>query len=235
MDIIDIHCHITPGVDDGAKDRETSRSMLSLSKQQGVTDIILTPHYNERRGMITDPREGFTRAKEEAKTLGIRLYTGNEIYYSRGAMEQLHAGALYTLAGTGYVLAEFSFTAEFEAIRRGLSELINAGFQPVVAHVERYSSVYQSDIYELLELGAYLQLNANSVMAGSFQVKRFCKRLLKENLVSFIASDCHNMAERKPNLGDCATYIEKKYGGDVCEKIFSRNPRLLIDGKDIIV
>lgn len=235
LGILDIHTHITPGVDDGAKDRATSVAMLKKAKEQGVTGIILTPHFNERTGMTKDPREGFDIAEEDAGQLGIEVYRGNEVYFSGGAMEALKSGKLFSLAGTRYVLAEFSYSASYEDLHSGVNEFLLSGFRPVIAHVERYNAIYKSYVYDFLNMGALLQVNASSILSGGFKLKGLCKKLLKEELVSFIASDCHNLTDRAPNLGECETLIRKKYGGGYSDKLFFENAQRLVQGKDIVV
>ena len=101
----------------------------------------------------------------------------------------------------------------------------------MIAHIERYPDLIDDmdNIWELIELGAYVQLNAASVL-GEYgkKTKQFCKRAMKEDCVHFIASDAHGTEYRKPNLGKCAKYVTKKMGKEYAERIFVKNPEKIL-------
>lgn len=237
-DIMDIHCHMLPHVDDGADTYKMARKMLRRASRQGVTKIILTPHYR-----IDYFETSMEKIKEEfykmqrmilKMNLDMEVYLGCEYHCHNSMVKRLKNGERPTLAGSSYVLVEFSSSHNFRTIRNQVYELIVAGFKPVLAHIERYPCLFEDKTLELVEeivnLGGYIQINANSVLGKSgWKVKKFCRRLMEEDLVSFIASDSHDDVYRIPNLGECADYVEKKMGYDYAKRIFVKNPRKIID------
>lgn len=235
--LIDMHSHILPGIDDGAKSMEKTLVLLRMAEKEGIETIITTPHYkpmgrNAGRKKTLEVLEDVKEAAGKAG-LSVRLEAGNELYYSSEALEALKAGEVLTLAGSSYVLTEFSPEEDFDYIRNGLYSLLSGGFRPVIAHVERYRHVFTrlGRAEELVEMGACLQVNAASVM-GKFgrNERRRSRELLKQGLVQFVATDAHDEKNRAPFLKECASFISKKYGQQCMEEIFIHNPQsILVD------
>lgn len=227
--LVDIHCHILPGVDDGAPDMETSRAMIRDAYEQGVRYIIATPHY--RPEMFEPSMKKVIRVYHElrdyAEEVGIGLRLGCEYYRNEQMIRHLDKKLRPTMLGSRYVLAEFSTNDSFVTVRNYIYELITKGYRPIVAHVERYFCCQEPErIQELKKLGAQIQINADSVLGyEGHTIKKFCVGLMKDDLVDFIGSDAHNLEGRKMNLGKCATYVRKKMGQDYAEEIFVDNPR----------
>ena len=232
---IDIHCHILPGVDDGSPDMATSLEMLRIADKNGITHLILTPHHKPMHHNVSPEHNVAYRKKlqEAAKAEGIKakLFSGNEIYYSDETMEELMEGKICSLAGSDYVLVEFHPTNPYKAIQNAVSRVQAAGFIPIIAHVERYSDIvsHPSRVKDLIEMGSFIQVNASSIMGKyGFGISHFTKKLLKEELVHFVASDAHDTGRRAPNLLDCRNYVERKYGEDYGKKLFFTNPANVI-------
>lgn len=227
--LVDIHCHILPGVDDGAPDMETSRAMIRDAYEQGVRYIIATPHY--RPEMFEPSMKKVIRVYHElrdyAGEVGIGLRLGCEYYRNEQMIRHLDKKLRPTMLGSRYVLTEFSTNDSFVTVRNYIYELITKGYRPIVAHVERYFCCQEPErIQELKKLGAQIQINADSVLGyEGHTIKKFCACLMKDDLVDFIGSDAHNLEGRKMNLGKCAAYVRKKMGQDYAEEIFIDNPR----------
>lgn len=233
--LIDIHCHIVPGVDDGARDLYDAGKILQMEYWNHVAAVIVTPHY--RKGMFETPQEEIDRqfARINAMTRrsrsGMRSYLGCEYYADIGMVEDLDAGRRPTMAGTEYVLTEFSERHNYQLIRNQIYALLAGGYTPIIAHAERYPCLMKnvSLVEELVEMGAEIQLTSGNVMGGSGRtVKKFCHRVIRKNLVHYIASDAHDQVHRKPDLLPCARYIKKKYSPELAEKLFIYNPRKII-------
>ena len=232
---IDIHCHIMPGVDDGSPDMATSLEMLRIAEKNGITHMILTPHHKPMHHNVS-PEHNVAyrkRLREAARDAGIevKLFSGNEIYYSDETMEELIDGKICSLAGSDYVLVEFHPTNPYKAIQNAVSRVQAAGFIPIIAHVERYSDIvsHPARVRDLIEMGSFIQVNASSVMGRyGFGISHFTRKLLKEELVHFVASDAHDTGRRAPNLLECRNFVEKKYGEDYAGKIFLLNPANVI-------
>ena len=235
--LFDIHCHIIPEVDDGARTMEMALKMLQMEYEDGVRSVILTPHY--RREMFETPKEKIERQfallKEKSEAVigeDLHLYLGCEFHANTTMVEKLVSGERPTMAGSDYVLTEFSQETDFSFARERIYDLVSHGFIPIVAHVERYPQIRKDfgNLEALRENGAYLQVNAGSILGEEgFQAKRFCKKLMKNNMLDFIGSDCHRTDKRVPNLGACAEYMEKKMGKDYMERIFIRNPQKIVE------
>ena len=227
--LVDIHCHILPGVDDGAPDMETSRAMIRDAYEQGVRYIIATPHY--RPEMFEPSMKKVIRVYHElrdyAEEVGIGLRLGCEYYRNEQMIRHLDKKLRPTMLGSRYVLTEFSTNDSFVTVRNYIYELITKGYRPIVAHVERYFCCQEPErIQKLKKLGAQIQINADSVLGyEGHTIKKFCAGLMKDPLVDFIGTDAHNQEGRKMNLGKCATYVRKKMGPDYAEEIFVDNPR----------
>lgn len=230
---IDIHNHSLFGVDDGATDIEESVNLLRSAYNQGVSKIILTPHY--RYGMFKYPVEeiskNFEQLRKEAENIGIEIFIGCEYHVNSKITEYLASGRCSTLAGSDYVLTEYSYDTEYEYIKKYTRELVDNGYIPVIAHAERYGCLLNDYklCMELSDIGALIQINASSVLGyeGRESVK-FCKKLLKNNIADIVASDTHDMTERVNRLNECHSYIAKKYGVGYADNIFYNNPLKII-------
>ena len=235
--LFDIHCHIVPAVDDGAKTMDMALQMLQMEYEDGVRSIILTPHY--RREMFETPQEKIERQfallkekSEEKFGKKLRLYLGCEFHANMTMVDTLLGKERPTMAGSDYVLTEFSGATDFSFARERIYDLVSHGYIPIVAHVERYPQIRKDmgNLEALRDIGAYLQVNAGSILGeDGFAVKRFCKKLMKNNLLDFVGTDSHRTNKRIPNLGACAEYMEKKMGHDYTERILVRNPQRIIE------
>lgn len=231
--MVDIHCHLLYGVDDGASSFQVSTIMLDEAAAQGVSNIILTPHY--RKGMFSYNNEkiaaNYETVKQVAESKGIKLYLGCEYHADSDMIPYLREGRVKTLAGSDYVLVEYSHDSTYLQVRNSLEELISNGYIPVIAHAERYRIIQKGSatVMQFREMGAKIQLNADSILGlEGVLLKRVCKRLLKNSLADIVASDGHGMLVRKINLSECRNYIAKKYGEEYAEKLFVTNPGKII-------
>lgn len=204
---MDIHAHIIPGVDDGAESIEEAMRMIELAYAEGIRIIVATPHYGKWN-------PGYDKSKAVAACRKIRelikkvhsdmrISIGNELYYTPGIIEDLKQAKALTLGGTDYVLVEFGVNADYEEIYSGLRTLAMEGYRPVLAHIERYNCL-QKDlerVRELINLGGYMQVNARSFLGKRFDKRTaWCTKLLKNRMIHFIASDCHNCDSRSPMM-----------------------------------
>ena len=116
-------------------------------------------------------------------------------------------------------------------IRTVLYELISAGFIPIIAHAERYPAFVEhpENITDAIGLGARIQVNADALLGmDGFVIRHFCKKLMKNGQIDFIASDAHDMKARPSRLKECAEYVEKKWGRQTAVRIFEKNPLKII-------
>lgn len=228
MNLIDIHCHILPKVDDGPDSVEESLKILKDMKRQGIKHVIVTPHYRPEMFEPSMKRViySYRHLRDIAYDMGVSMSLGCEYYRNEQIIEHMDNRKRPVMAGSRYVLIEFSMNDLFPTIRNYVYELITHGYQPIIAHVERYFCCQKMEkIQELKDMGALVQVNAGSVLGEEgWKLKKFCLDLMKKDLVDFVASDTHNTSDRKLNLKKCASYVTKKMGKQYAERIFFNNP-----------
>ena len=195
----DIHTHVIPYVDDGSPDLYTSINMIKHEISIGVDTIICTPHhiYKTYEKTVDEIKEAFQILKEavEKENLPITLYLGQEIYFTHkeNILQMLKEGKLLTLNNTNKVLLEFSFTREPEDLFEAIYSFHVNGYQVIIAHVERYEWMTYQKVEALKKEGALIQINSDSYLGyTSWKEKRFVKKLLKNGLVDYVASDTHS-------------------------------------------
>lgn len=240
-ELFDVHCHMVPGVDDGAADLEESLAMLKMQHEDGVRKIIITPHY--RRRMFETPakkvHEQFLKLQEATKKEypDMSLYLGCELHSNMDLQDILEKRKYVTMAGSSYVLLEFSEGDSAQHIRERVYNVLSCGYEPIIAHVERYQATVKSVGFssDLVDMGARLQVNVESILGKyTWGAKRYCRKLMKEDLLGFVGSDSHNTKTRIPNIGAGAAYVSKKMGEAYAERIFHDNPmEILRDAGEI--
>ena len=229
--MIDIHCHVLYDVDDGAKDKETSKTMLDRMAGEGVSAVIATPHF--RHHMFSYPLEKIDEAYEEMKAYAaqkkIDLRLGCEYHVDGEIFDNLSDHRVHTVGN--YVLSEFSYSADFPLILTYTQDLIMRGWKPIIAHAER-CKVFQRKVKlveEILDAGALIQINANSLLGiDGRTVKKTSRKLLDMEVVDFIASDAHDLGERASHLRECFDFVKKRYGRETADLLFDLNARQLI-------
>ena len=232
----EVHCHILPGLDDGAGDMRETIRMLEAYHEDGVRTVYATSHY--RRGMfepsMKDVERQFERVRKRALEIGrgITVHLGCEFHANLDMVEMLDEGLRPTMGGGRCVLTEFSHSSDLAFIRERCYALLSHGYEPIIAHAERYRELvkHPDAVQNLASMGCYIQVNAESILGQEgFGIKRFCRKLMKQDLVHFVGSDAHNMTDRKPQIGRCAEYLAKKMGRGYMEKILVENPQRIIE------
>ena len=220
--MFDIHTHILYGVDDGADSIETSTYLLNQARDNEINKILLTPHQNVELKRSEELIKRFNSFKKEFKYIDIDLYLGAEIYYYPKMIDDLDNNILLTLNNTKYVLVEFSTRMETD-IASIIYDLNIRGYKPIVAHIERYRYLKLEDYDDIKAQGALIQVNTKSFLNKGY--KKQLKYLLKNHLIDFIASDCHN-ENRDIDFNEVKKLISKKYK-DQFDKLFVEIPEFL--------
>lgn len=238
MDKIDIHSHILSGIDDGAESVEETLKMLKIAADDGVRQIIATPHFHYRRGHATPEQirnkiSEVQKLAEEAK-IPVKLHAGNELYYTHELLETVKAGEALTMAGSDYVLLEFSPETERRRIQNAMYEFLCEGYYPVIAHMERYLAFQKHEDFAeaVLQMGACFQVNAGSLLGNAgWAVKRFAKEMVKNGNIHFIATDAHDADRRSPAFGKAAEWLLKKCGESALQECVYDNPMMILKNK----
>ncbi|MBR6532097.1 MAG: hypothetical protein IKT61_06310 [Clostridia bacterium] len=238
----DIHCHIIPGVDDGAYSMSETLDMLDIAVANRTKGIICTPHCNIPRSFSNywneNLEERFNNIVNEVrkKNIQIELYKGQEIFLSGNFLERLKNNELITLCDSDYVLVEFyPFEKEFDAFKK-LVSLVSEGYKPIVAHPERYEFVVKNTdaIGHIKDLGCLIQVNKGS-LKGRFgkAVMVTAHNILAKRAADFVASDAHSPYKRTPNLTDVHEMISTEYSADYADFLLKENPYKVISNKQI--
>ena len=238
MMFTDMHCHVIWGVDDGAKTRQETFRMLEEAKEDGINRIICTPHvFPGEVAFDADCFEQhFAEAEEyiERNNLGISIYKGSEIFYTDATPRLLRENKAYTLAGSRYVLVEFSPKDKATDIFNAMRKIASTGYVPVLAHAERYLSLYYLKQIEELKsrCSAKIQINARTLTTQyPFLRRKYMDSLFKEELVDFIATDTHAMPGRGTCMKNGVDALKARYGDDICERIM-QNTDILFAGPE---
>lgn len=231
--MMDIHCHILPGIDDGAQTIYDSLDMAKQAVSQGIKQIIATPHHmngkyeNRKTGIIQKVNELNKRLKEEQIDLEILPGQENRIYGE--ILQDYEKGEIQTLAGTSYLFIEFPSGHVPRYAETLLYEIQVKGLMPIIVHPERNAELIQHPdrLYEMVNNGVATQITAAS-LTGAFgkKIKKFTEQLIEANLAHFLASDAHNVKTRAFKMDEAADEIEKKYGADMLY-FFTENAELL--------
>lgn len=210
--IVDIHAHILPGIDDGATDWEESVKMLDMAISQGIRTIIATPHYS-RHLKTAKIRELVLRLSKEAQSRcpEVRIYPGQEILYFDSMTEALNAGDAMTLADSRYVLVEFMPDVSYKKMYQGLRNLLQGGYYPVIAHVERYEAMRtEKQMEELQRMGCLLQMNYSSLAGSVFDKHvRWCRRQIQQERIQVLGTDMHHSTRRAPVIEKSIAWLTK--------------------------
>lgn len=238
--MIDIHCHILPMVDDGARSVEQALNMLVQAYEDGTDDIILTPHLAYAYGFNNPNRkikELFDDLKDIVKRerIPIHIYLGCEFLFSSIKTFEEKFDEITLMNDTKYLLMEFFFDVSGEEILEAIDAVIERGYVPIIAHPERYESIQISlDIVKKgIEKGALFQMNKGSIFGdyGRY-AKETVFELLDHHYIHFVGSDAHNTKTRNPYMYDAYRYIKDIYGTTYANKIFKENAKCLLKIKE---
>ena len=228
---VDIHCHILPRVDDGAKDEQETLDMLRTAWDDGTRLMVATPHWNRERGYTKSRREiavDYKKAQRLAQSIHpkFRIYSGQEVAYDSSVPEAAARGEFLFLGNSRYLLVEFSPVDGFSRIETGLTQLRMQGIKPVLAHIERYDCFRKEP--ELAEriasLGVPIQINAASLSGEHGKDYGSCsKAVLLGGCASLVGSDAHDLKNRAPLMRDCAVHIANRYSESAAELLFRNN------------
>ena len=236
--MIDIHSHILFGVDDGAQTINDSLLLIKEEINKGVSHIILTPHYIKKydESYKVNVLNNFKLLTEAAaaENLSVELFLGYEVYMDSDYYDIIWNDSFFTLAGSDYILIEFSIVDPPKNIPEMCYEAGLKGYIPIIAHVERYDILFNDNklLKDILNEGAHLQVNASSVINKETKNSyKFVNYLLKNELVSFVASDVHNTGSRGFYLDEAYKTIRKSCSATYAEKIFNINQNNIIMNK----
>ena len=235
--MFDTHNHMIYGVDDGSKNIETSIEVLSNLYEQGIKNVILTPHYIPETNYVSSKLENYKKLMDlrnelRKRNINMNLYLGNEIYIDKNIVDYICKNVMSTLNNSEYILVELPMNGIYEDYIDIFSNLINTGFKVILAHPERYTT-FQGDyskILELEEIGVLFQCNIGSIL-GEYGngAKKLIKRLLKDKKVSFIGTDIHSKKDNYNYIDKAIKKFLRYLSVNEINNILYNNPKKIID------
>ena len=236
--MIDLHAHILPGIDDGAAHLEASLDMARAMVDLGVTTVSCTPHifpamgWDNSREEIVQAVSRFAEALEQAQ-IELEVLPSAEHYYDGELLERVTEQRAVPVNLGRYILVEFSPTALPPDLPSLLFRFRRLGFEPLIAHVERYAALVERPelVDALAQQGYAMQVDA-AALTGAFgwRQKRFAWRLLEKGVISVVASDAHQLKDLRVHLAKALVLLEKRLGTAEKRRLLVDNPRRIIDG-----
>lgn len=238
MNVIDLHSHLLPGLDDGPAAVGESLEMARAAAADGITCAVATPHVDHGYGIapaaILAAAIALRTALREAD-VDLEVLTGGEVTVTR--LPELSDPELSAVAlgRSSWVLLECPLRPAREALDRGVFELSLRGYRPLLAHPERSPDLQRDPdrVAKLVDRGALCSVSAGALV-GSFgsTVRKFAFRLLAEGLVHNIASDAHDPHRRPLVLGAARDVAAEREGPEVARWLVEDVPNALLEGAE---
>ena len=231
--MIDLHCHILPGVDDGARDLAEAVRMCRLAAADGCEAMVATPHQRRGTWWNCDPEELEALRLALAAAVGpeLAIYPGGEVHVDAQLLADLAQGGPLPLAGSRYLLIEFDGADRPEEAMELVHELAVDGWRPILAHPEfvPWMAEDEETVARLVELGAAAQVTAMSV-TGDFgrRPQAVAMGLVEAGLAHFVASDSHGVSRRPPGLKRAYEALATRFDEATARRLAIDNPRAVL-------
>lgn len=235
--MVDVHCHILPGLDDGAEDMQESLAMAQSAIEEGVTHIVGTPHSSNQFAFnyarVRELREQLQRLLGDR----LALASGCDFHLSLENLEALRADApRFCINQRNYLLVEFSEFSIAPTMNHTLHDMQLMGLRPVITHPER-NAILQAQPGRLaawVQIGCFAQVTAGA-LTGSFgpRSRDDAMRWIGEGLVHFVASDAHNMRWRPLHLKPAYDVVRERFGEEKAQALFVDNPMAAFEGREL--
>jgi protein-tyrosine phosphatase len=232
---VDIHSHILWGLDDGARDFDTSMAMLRIAAESGTTDIVATPHSDLQYSFQPDEMDTKIAALSEAIGPLPRIHRGCDFHLHFDNIQDCFAHpAKYTINHRRYLMVEFSDQNIAGTTSQVFERMNREDITPVITHPER-NALLMKDLEQMVQwvqAGCLVQVTSQSFL-GRFgkQVQRAAEELMSRGLVHFIASDAHDPEYRPPSLRAGYAHVLQNYGTETADRLFITNPAATLTGE----
>ncbi len=237
--MIDIHTHILPGIDDGSTSLEESIIMASMAVKSGVDTVVVTPHGWNGNTNIEKYWAAYRQLEIALSdnNIPLKLVSGMEILLTEGVLDAIENKNLLSINDTKYLLVEFNFEEEAWVAEYYLQMLQEAGYNPIVAHPERYRFMHRNPelAYEWVRQDYVLQANKDSIL-GRFgsRCQRLAVEFLNHNLIQVVASDTHGIERRTPRMNGVQALLENEFSPIYANMLLEENPKRIIHGEEVI-
>jgi len=240
--MIDLHCHILPGVDDGAKTLEDALEMARVAEKEGIEKIVATPHlfrdnfnYGNFDVIETKQRELAQAIREN--NIAIELLPGAEVHIFHdllGAVRRSKEDLV--INRSSYIFVEFPATHVFSGVKNLFFELMSENLTPIITHPERNAVFIQNPVllYELVQMGALAQANSGSFL-GLYgeRTEKAVFQFLELHLIHFIGSDSHSARSLSWRLRDAVEKAETIVGQERARALVKENPLAVVENKEV--
>jgi len=235
--MVDIHCHILPGIDDGSDTWETTTQMCRMAVRDGITHVVATPHcdghYEYDRAHFTDMLATLSEVAEGRLTFTM----GCDFHLSpRNIDAAMNDPRPFAVGDTQYLMVEFDHHGIPSNAGELLWTLVSRGMVPIITHPERNAYLMKNldTVQEFIEMGCLSQVTANA-FTGFWGPKsqKAAEKLLKRNAVHIVASDAHDLELRPPILSQARTRVATLAGSEAAEALFTHNPAAVVAGRSV--
>jgi protein-tyrosine phosphatase len=235
--MVDIHCHILPGIDDGSKSWEMTAEMCRKAVADGVTHIVATPHANDRyeynRARFTDMLGQLHDAADGQLSFSL----GCDFHFSyENIQDALEHPRRYTIGDTQYLLIEFSDYGIPPTVQQQLLGLRSRGMVPIITHPERNQWLLKKPamVLDLIEQGCLVQVTANAVTgAWGKRSQQMVTWLLEKNAIHVVASDAHDPVRRTPVMSEARNSISNAASPQIAQALVVDNPAAIVEGRNL--
>ena len=238
--MIDLHCHILPGIDDGSYDLETSIEMAKDAKRAGFDTLFCTSHYMVPN--YTSPKENNIKlienlkAKLKEENVDIDLKFANEIYINESILELTREGQAANFEGTNYLLVELPLNQEIKAAEDILEQVLDGGYRVILAHPERYAFVKKdpNKVIPFIEMGVVLQSNYESILGRYGEdAKKTVQKLLKAKMINCLATDCHRSNSIYTRMDNIKSELHRQLDDEYYHYLTEVNPQRISKNEDV--
>lgn len=235
----DLHCHLLPGIDDGAGDLSVALEMARIAADDGITHLACTPHIYP--GLFDNTPAGIAAAVRalhlelDENGIGLELTYGADIQVVPELVSRLESGAFPTLNKSRYFLFEPSHHVPLVNFDRFVFDAVNAGFVPLITHPERlrWLDGHYQEFVAAVQAGAWIQLTAGSLTGRFGRTPRYwSEKMLADGIVHVLATDAHNLKSRPPLLAEAEQAAVKFVGKEEAERLVLDRPRAVWENAD---
>jgi protein-tyrosine phosphatase len=235
--MVDIHCHILPGIDDGPKSWEVTAQMCRMAALDGITHIVATPHANDEFAYDRDRHTEMLGQLHDAGEGKLTFSLGCDFHFSYdNILDALEHPRRYTIGDSQYLLVEFSDFGIPPSVKQNLLSISSCGMVPIITHPERNRPLLNNPemVLDFVAQRCLVQVTASALTGywGS-RSKNMAEWLLKRQAVHVIASDAHDALHRKPILSEARKIVTRLAGTEVAEALFVQTPSAIVEGKDL--
>ena len=240
MTLVDIHCHILPGIDDGSKDWETSIKLAHAAVKDGITHAVVTPHtlngryLNHKKDVIKLTAEYQKGLKDE--NIPLTVFPGQEVRISGDLPQALDGDDILFLDEDGrYMLLEFPSDDVPSYAKDMIFKIMQRGITPIIVHPERNSRILKEPVIlqELIEQGCLVQITASSYI-GTFgkDIEEMSRKFIEAGQCSCFASDAHDLPKRQYEYSEALEKLSNEFGQGVAQE-YRDNAQALVNGDNV--